>query len=910
MTPKPIVRAIFFRDLRNWFTNPTGSVFITLFVFLCAFVQFIPARFFQENSAGLAPLAEWFRYLLIFFVPAVTMVVWAGERGHGTDEILLTLPATDGQIVLGKYLAAAGIYTLALLFSLLVPIWVQFLGDPDWGLVMGNYLSFWLLGLFLIGAGMVGSQLTDNLTVAFILGALFCAIVVFSEDVLGLLFPALWRDLFGYGPVELFAEMGRGVITFEAIAFFVGGTAAFLYLNYLLLSRRRWRGARGPLHLTVRLVSLVVAVLALTVLLGRWGPRLDVTAEGLHSLSKETRTILDDLDAERPVTVRAWVSPEVPREYVATRRALLDLLREYDSRGGEALRVEIVETERYSEAARDAETNFGIPHRTVYAEEGTRRREFDLFLGVAVTRGAEESVIPFLDKGLSVEYELTRSIRVVAGAERPTIGVLDTDAKMFGGFDFQSFRQDPRWEILRELELQYEVERVDPSLDYPDVDMLLVPMVSSLTQEQMDRLEEAIRGGKPALLLDDPFPASRPDVAPSEPKGGRQNPMSRQRPPEQKGDVRGFYRALAIDWEPDLVAWDDYNPHPDVPAPPEFIFVAAGSGSSAPFHPEDEVTSGLQEVLIWFGGSVRRSLASGGTESLRFVPLLRATRDSGTLSQSQLWTQDMFGRMSLDPDRDHTPSMEETVLACRVQGNLGPAGQNPRPIDVIFIPDIDMINLGFLWQFRREGHEEFRFDNVTLLLNCVDSLIGDSSFVALRKRRPRDRTLTTIEEQESTYREAWRREKKDAEKEAEDQLQLARDRLEEAIERIEDRDDLDERAKAIRIESVRQVEQRRLDASTATIEDRKDRRIERARGVMNESVSGIQNRYRFLAVGISPLPAILAGILIFVIRRERERVTVPASRAILPPTPRPPAASPEAPPPPEASDEESAGGES
>jgi ABC-2 type transport system permease protein len=365
MTPKPIVRAIFFRDLRNWFTNPTGSVFITLFVFLCAFVQFIPARFFQENSAGLAPLAEWFRYLLIFFVPAVTMVVWAGERGHGTDEILLTLPATDGQIVLGKYLAAAGTYTLALLFSLLVPIWVQFLGDPDWGLVMGNYLSFWLLGLFLIGAGMVGSQLTDNLTVAFILGALFCAIVVFSEDVLGLLFPALWRDLFGYGPVELFAEMGRGVITFEAIAFFVGGTAAFLYLNYLLLSRRRWRGARGPLHLTVRLVSLVVAVLALTVLLGRWGPRLDVTAEGLHSLSKETRTILDDLDAERPVTVRAWVSPEVPREYVATRRALLDLLREYDSRGGEALRVEIVETERYSEdgARRRDELRHPASHR-------------------------------------------------------------------------------------------------------------------------------------------------------------------------------------------------------------------------------------------------------------------------------------------------------------------------------------------------------------------------------------------------------------------------------------------------------------------------------------------------------------------------------------------------------------------
>jgi gliding motility-associated transport system permease protein/gliding motility-associatede transport system auxiliary component len=887
MKAHPVVRAIFVRDLKSWFSNPTGYVFITLFVFLCSFALFIPPRFFQMNSASLSPLSAWFGYLLLFFVPAVTMVVWAGERRQGTDEILLTLPASDGQIVLGKYLAAAGVYTLSLAFSFLVPIWVQFLGDPDWGLIVSTYLSYWLLGLFLIGAGMIGSQLTDNLTVAFILGALFCAAVVFSEHILGLLFPALWRDLFGYGPIEFFEELGRGVISIEAIVFFVGGTAAFLYMNLLLLSRRRWRSASNGLHLGIRAVCVVVGFLALTVLLGRWGPRMDFTAEGLHSLSDETKTILADLDPEHPVVVRAWVSPEVPRDFVPTRRALLDLLREYDSRGGAALRVEVVETERFSEEARDAESNFGIRHRTIYAEEGSRRREFDVHLGVALTCGAEEAVIPFLDKGLSVEYELTRSLRVVAGAARPKVGVLETDAKMFGGFDFQTFRRDPQWEIVRELQLQYDVEKVSPDEEYSaDIDMLLVPMASSLTQPQMDRLATAVRGGMPTLILDDPFPYSNPTLAPSAPKGGQQNPMMRRGPPpEKKGDIAGFFRSFGIHWDPGAVAWDAYNPHPDIPsANEEWVFVGARSGGSAPFNEDEAITSGLQELLIWFGGAMRRSLEPGPASQLAFTPLLMTTRESGLLDQDSIFRRGPFGQTSINPNRPHRPSPEEHVLACRMRGAMG-GGDAERapatgPIDLIFVADIDVISLPFLWHFRREGNDEFTFDNVTFLLNCVDALAGETSFIELRKRRPKDRTLTTIEERETKFRDAWRAEKDEAEKAANAQLAGAQTRLDEAIKRIEELPGIDERAKEIQIESVRKVEQRRLDASTSTIEDEKQRRIDRAKGAMNKSIATIQNTYRFLAVGISPIPAILAGLFVYLMRRKRERVSVPATRSV------------------------------
>jgi ABC-2 type transport system permease protein len=158
--------AVMKRNFFAYFSNPTGYVFLCIFVFLTSLAAFWPYEFFNQNLATLDQLNYWFPLIMLVFIPAITMSIWAEEKRAGTDELLLTLPADDFDIVIGKYMSAAAIFTASLLFSQIstfVTLAILTEGQLDIGLIFASYLGYWFVGLAMLAIGMVASFLTGNL---------------------------------------------------------------------------------------------------------------------------------------------------------------------------------------------------------------------------------------------------------------------------------------------------------------------------------------------------------------------------------------------------------------------------------------------------------------------------------------------------------------------------------------------------------------------------------------------------------------------------------------------------------------------------------------------------------------------------------------------------------------------------
>jgi ABC-2 type transport system permease protein len=483
-----------------------------------------------------------------------------------------------------------------------------------------------------------------------------------------------------------------------------------------------------------------------------------------------------------------------------------------------------------------------------------------------VTSGLDEVVVPFLYKSLSPEYEVTRSLRAVMNAKRARVGILATDAKWFGGFDFSSMNHAPSWEIVDELKRQYEVVTI--AADAPiteSVDVLIAPLVSSLPQPQLDNLFNYVKQGKPTLMFDDPLTGMDPSMGANEMKGGRRAMMGQGPPPEQKGNFKEFYRQLGIAWDPLDIVWDTYNPHPSLRQfDPEIVFVGKGNGAAEPFSKKSKITSNLQELVFIFGGAVR----GGDMKGIEVTPLVHAGKTSGILSYSDVWRSNPFmGGGGLNPGRRHIPSamIEPPCIAVRAQGKEGEIA-----VDAILVADLDVASPLF-FRIRRDDWEHFEnLDNIAFVLNCVDALARDDTMIDLRSRRPRHRTLETVEAATREFEKRRLEETQSEEAKAKTLLEKAQGDFDKSVAAIESRTDVDVKTKEIMADAVRESEQRKLEVEKRRIEEEKKAAIRKSKRERDQQVETIRNRIRWMALLIPPVPALAIAILALMFRVRRE----------------------------------------
>jgi ABC-2 type transport system permease protein len=939
--------AVLKRNFVGYFINPTGYAFLCLFVLLTSFAAFCPDDFFNSNLANLDQLNKIAPYILLIFIPAITMSIWAEERRQGTDELLLTLPATDFDIVIGKFLAAGAIFTVSLVFSQFSHFAVLAAlteGDLDTRLLCSTYLGYWFVGLAMLSLGMVASFLTSNLTVGFILGALFNAPLAFAADA-DVLFPSvLARGIARWSLNDQFEDFGRGIVSLSSTIYFLMVTVLGLYVSMVMIGRRHWSGGRDGNslfgHFVVRAVALVVIAAGLNVFFGNRDARLDATQNQVNKLSADTRRILKNLDSKRSVVIDAFIGSEIPEDYVKVRVEMLSMLKEFQSASGGKVQVRILDgIEPTSEAALQAEKRFGIRPQTVRTQARGVFKDVPVILGAAVTCGLEKVVVPFFDYGIPVEYELIRSISTASKGARKKLGVVRTDAQLMGGFSFAGGQPQniPRAAILEELEKQYDVEEVDPTnkIEPGKYDVLIVVQPSSMGPAELDNLIDVVKRGQPTAVFEDPLPViDEMRFVPGTGQPKRQNPMSQMfggGPPPPKGDVTKLWQAIGVEvpgekggFSPQggpssydaYIVWQRFNPYKKVQVSGfsnQFVFIRPEvPGNEDPFNANDPVTGGIEELLFPMPGAVSKVKDA----DVDFEPLVQTGVTAGTISYAN-WQANQDNPLSLQAAEG--PPLGKYVLAARVKGKSkdgatadgkdakdgakdgekegeAKSGEwKDKPINVIYVGDIDLMASAFV-RIRAQPDQMFRwrFENVTFALNVIDALSGDDAYLDIRKRKTKYSTLTVIEKQseeartkEQEERTKFEEEYSNAIKKAEGESKELVKKFEDARNAIDDRkqkgeqvDPKEEEAIAIQLVVQSQISQQRLDTERDRLKRDRDARIKEAGRRLDQQIDGIQDSFKVWAVTLPLFPPLLVGLSVFVRRRLREREGISKARLI------------------------------
>ncbi|MFC2062131.1 Gldg family protein, partial [Elusimicrobiota bacterium] len=407
------IELLFKKELKRYFDSPLAYIIIIVFLIISGWL--FSSTVFLINQMTIEGFIANVPLLLMFFAPAIAMQLLAGEFNTGTIEILGSLPLKDREIIAGKYIAAFTLLSTAVISTFIFPLSISFLGDMDWGQVIGSYISMIMVGGVFLSFGVFSSAVSSNQVIAFIIGFAI-SFTFFIMGKVTAIIPPYARPIIGYLGIDAHWEsLSRGVIDIRDIVYFFSIGGFFLYCGFIAFTRR----VRIGLYSLSSVGLLAGILIMLNILTMGMVLRLDLTENKIYSLTAPSKRIVKSL--KDPVIIKAYFSRDLPGEYLSNRKYLNDILHEYRAYSGSKVRFKFIDPSDNESFARDA-FSCGIMQLR-FTETGKEKLEIKQgYMGIALFHGDKKEVIPVIEDVRGLEYDLTTRIKKVTSSGPKQIG--------------------------------------------------------------------------------------------------------------------------------------------------------------------------------------------------------------------------------------------------------------------------------------------------------------------------------------------------------------------------------------------------------------------------------------------------------------------------------------------------------
>ena len=855
------IKAVFRREFKAYFDSPVAYVFLTAFLVLAGFLTFGVAMFFERRQADLTPFFFWHPWVYLLLVPAATMGVWADERRNGTAELLLTLPVTITEVLVGKFLAAWSFVGIGLALTFPVALTAGYLGSPDWGAVFCGYLGSLLLSGAAVAIGVFASTLSRSSVVGFVvsLALVFLLLIIGFDPVIGAVAAwgvptAITDSVASCSLLSHFESMRRGVVDFADIGYY------FAMMVFMLAAAKTVTdGRRGASKGVVGLVLVGAIAASSVVILANLPLRCDMTAENLYTLSKGSKAVLGQLTED--VTLKYYVSSssaEMPMALKTYAQQVGNLLKEYERAGGGRLVVEEYDPKPDSDAEEWAQ-RYGVEPQT-----GGNPFGQGIYFGVVAVCGDREETLGVLSPRTesTLEYDLTRLVTRVAWPERPVVGVMTSLPDVLGGqmnpMMMQMGQRPPQgWAAFSELAKDYDVRTVEPDAEKIDDDIktLVVVHPKNLSDKALYAIDQfVLRGGKLVACVD---PFSIKDMQSSR---SQQNPMMGQMGGDGPSTLGKLFDAWGVKFEEGKITCDLEaatklnNGQGGVESNPAFLSLGKPNMDKG-----DLIVADLTNVMFPFAGAFTFEKKD---MDLSFEPVITTSKDN-SCSTDKMAMQ--YGGM-----KDMVPDGKERILAARLSGTFktafpkGPDGTNDVSKalaegkgNVLLFADSDFLADDFCVRMMRTPFgsiPQLINENLTLFSNAMEQFAGREELIGVRSRGASDRPFTVVNELEAEATKKWQA----REAAFQEELQQTQQRLS-ALQK--------EKKGGERFILSKEQQDEIVKLRKSQAETRKQ--LKNVRKELTADIDSLGLRLKIINIALVPVLVVLFGLLRGYLRRKR-----------------------------------------